>query len=247
MFYAYVHAKPNPMSVADIFYVGKGKGKRARLVANRGTSNRHYKHTVAAIGAENVAVGIIECSSEAIAFELERGLIKCLRRSGVRLTNLTDGGEGSSGYVPRPETRQKIGEAARMLWDNDIRKLAASSRMREAWADADKAAAMLKGRSEGISKSWMDEGIRTRRMARLSEATKQAMQREDVRANFEAAIADPERGARISAALRRTLADPVVKAKRSAAMKAAQSDPIVNAKRSASLKAAWAKRKAAKS
>lgn len=90
-FYAYVHARPD----GRIFYVGKGHGARSKNLVGR---NMYHRNVVDKHGAENILVGEITCSSEEIAFELERGLIKCLKRAGVKLTNMTDGGEGTSGY-----------------------------------------------------------------------------------------------------------------------------------------------------
>ena len=119
---SYVHAKPDTTDASGIFYVGKGSGKRARKIVRNESSNRHYKHTVSKHGAENILVGVIPCSSEQIAFDLERGLIKCLRRMGVKLTNLTDGGEGSSGCVASPETIKKISFGVKERWrDSDYR------------------------------------------------------------------------------------------------------------------------------
>lgn len=54
---------------------------------------------------------MLDCSSSSIAYDLERGLIKCLKRSGVELTNFTEGGEGGSN--PTPETRKRLSEAAK--------------------------------------------------------------------------------------------------------------------------------------
>ncbi len=108
MYYAYVHARPNTADAQGIFYVGKGKGRRCYHFSRR-TQNPHYTRVVKKNGAP--LVGKFDCSSEAIAFELERGLIKCLRRMGVSLTNLSDGGEGQSGYVHTAEVRKKLSAA----------------------------------------------------------------------------------------------------------------------------------------
>lgn len=94
-YYAYVHARPSTLDASGIFYVGKGSGRRAYSF-NRRAQNPYYANVVEKNGSP--LIGKLECSSEAIAFELERGLIKCLRKMGVKLTNLSDGGEGQSGY-----------------------------------------------------------------------------------------------------------------------------------------------------
>lgn len=107
-FVAYVHARPGTKDATGIFYVGKGTGKRHAQLVNR---NKYHQNVVDKYGAENILIGKIECSTEEIAFDLEKGLIKCLRRSGVKLTNMTDGGEGSAGYVPTEEAKQKTSQA----------------------------------------------------------------------------------------------------------------------------------------
>ncbi len=92
MFLAYMHARPD----GRIFYVGKGTSMRVSKIER--SHNPHHSNIVAKYGRENILVGKMECSSESIAFELEKGLIKCLRRSGVDLVNLSEGGEGQAGY-----------------------------------------------------------------------------------------------------------------------------------------------------
>ena len=101
VFYAYIHYKPD----FTPFYVGKGRLKRANSLKRR---NPYYMATVEKYGAENIIIGKFECSREENAFDLERGIIKCLKKAGVKITNFTDGGEGSSGRVYSLETREKM-------------------------------------------------------------------------------------------------------------------------------------------
>ena len=68
-YFAYVHCKPDNTP----FYVGKGTMRRAKYLGER---NNHHKATVKKYGKENIAIGVLECSSEELAFELEKGLIK---------------------------------------------------------------------------------------------------------------------------------------------------------------------------
>jgi len=105
-FLTYVHAKPEAATVADIFYVGKGSRKRMRdLASNR---NRHHKNIVKKYGATRISFGFIECSTEQNALDLERGLIKLLRASGAQLVNMTDGGEGVSGWKMPEDQKLKM-------------------------------------------------------------------------------------------------------------------------------------------
>lgn len=120
MYYAYVHCRPDN----SVFYVGKGSACRAnRLVGKR---NKYHQRVVAKHGGDNILVGMIECSSEAIAFELEKGLIKCLKNMGVNLTNMTGGGEGQSGVKQhkdwvRKRTEKNIGSRRSQLTKNKMR------------------------------------------------------------------------------------------------------------------------------
>lgn len=100
-FYAYMHTKPD----GTPFYIGKGNGRRVRNFSKR---NQHHKNIVAKYGRQNIHIGYMECSDESTAFDLEMGLIKCVRRMGIKLTNLTEGGHGVSGLVVTPEQREKI-------------------------------------------------------------------------------------------------------------------------------------------
>jgi len=84
---AYIHAKPD----GTPFYVGKGSIRRSKKLYNR---NEYHTRTVKKYGKENILIGFIECSSDDIAFELERGIIKCLKNSNINLTNMTEGGLG---------------------------------------------------------------------------------------------------------------------------------------------------------
>jgi len=95
---AYIHVRPDN----SVFYVGKGTRKRSRSMKR----NHFHDNIVSKYGKENIKIGFIECSSEDIAFELEKGMIKCFRRMNINLSNMTDGGEGCAN--PTEETRKKI-------------------------------------------------------------------------------------------------------------------------------------------
>jgi len=103
---AYIHAKPD----GTPFYVGKGD--RYRMGGMHGRNKRHT-NTVKKHGRLNILKSFIECSSEAIALDLEVGLIKTLRRNGYDLANMTDGGEGVRGYKHDPEVVARTAEKNR--------------------------------------------------------------------------------------------------------------------------------------
>lgn len=100
-FYVYLHKTKS----GRIFYIGKGRGKRAWDKSER---NRHWKIIERKNG---VIVEIIQDGlQEWAAFELESDLIALYGRKDLGLgplVNYTDGGEGSSGVVQSEETRKK--------------------------------------------------------------------------------------------------------------------------------------------
>lgn len=102
-FYTYVHRKAD---TGEVFYVGKGKGQRAYTKFNR---TKYWAHVVAKHGliVEIVANWVHE--HEALANEV--ALIAEYRTTGIRLVNLTDGGEGASGQVFTAERRKKMSAA----------------------------------------------------------------------------------------------------------------------------------------
>ena len=99
-YYVYVHKKPD----GEVFYVGKG-------CANRYLSNRHrseyWRRIVAKYGfvAEIVHGGLTEDE----AFSMEVLLIEHYGRDA--LCNLTDGGDGPSGYRHSEESRRAMSKS----------------------------------------------------------------------------------------------------------------------------------------
>ncbi|HEY8126128.1 MAG TPA: NUMOD3 domain-containing DNA-binding protein [Methylocystis sp.] len=92
--------------VSACFYVGKGRSRRAHDT-KRGR-NRHYRNVVAKLSREGFEVDVrivAEGLSEEEAFALEVQRIAHWRALGAPLTNLTDGGEGASGFVWTEEMR----------------------------------------------------------------------------------------------------------------------------------------------
>ena len=102
--FAYIHCKPDGIP----FYVGKGALRRVNYLGER---NPFHQSIVKKYGNKNILIGKLECSDDKTAFELERGLIKCIKSMEVKLVNFTDGGEG--GPNPTPETRKKLSDAAK--------------------------------------------------------------------------------------------------------------------------------------
>lgn len=100
-YYVYLHLKKTDSTV---FYVGKGTANRAWNFKHR--TNPHWQHIYAKHGCDVVIVA--RDMPEVCALSLERALIRVY---GKTLCNLTDGGEGASGYVHTEVGRKKMSEA----------------------------------------------------------------------------------------------------------------------------------------
>ncbi len=94
-FYVYLHRRATD---GRVFYVGKGKGKRAYKLSSR---NDYWQRTVAKHGF--TVEFVVRDVQEWYAMEVEREQIAYYGRD--QLCNLTDGGEGAAGLHVSPETR----------------------------------------------------------------------------------------------------------------------------------------------
>lgn len=101
-FCVYVHMKPD----LTPFYVGKGTEKRARNLYRK-WRNKWHQHTVAKYGAENIVIETHACATNEEACQREIMAIAALRAAGVKLVNLTNGGEGQLGVPLSAEARRK--------------------------------------------------------------------------------------------------------------------------------------------
>lgn len=95
-YYVYIHIR---LDTKKVFYVGKGKGRRAFGSNQR---NKHWTAIVAKAGFDVhfVATGL----TEEDAFKLEKETISYYGRAN--LVNYTDGGDGSSGAKKSPEFKE---------------------------------------------------------------------------------------------------------------------------------------------
>lgn len=107
-FYVYEHLRSD---TGAVFYVGKGTGKRC-TVRSHHHRNEFWQRTERKAGGFCVRM-VASNVDEELAFLIEQERISQLRMVGVRLCNLTDGGDGTSGWVKTKEWREKVGAAHR--------------------------------------------------------------------------------------------------------------------------------------
>lgn len=89
MFYVYEHIRPD---TNQVFYVGKGSGNRLNAKHGRNT----YWHHVVNKNNGFIAKKLLEIDDEEFAFFVEEEVIDLYKKRGIKLVNLTDGGEGAS-------------------------------------------------------------------------------------------------------------------------------------------------------
>jgi hypothetical protein len=100
MFYIYQHIRNDNNS---IFYVGKGTGYRCNQKTGR---NIYWKRVVDKCNGYSIEKVVTNLDEE-LALLVEMELIDKYKKLGYKLTNLSEGGEGSTGYKFTEEQIEK--------------------------------------------------------------------------------------------------------------------------------------------
>ena len=100
MYLVYQHRKAD---TNEIFYVGKGKKRRSTQLYGR---NQYWYRTVNKHGF--YAEILVKDIDEEFALLIEKEAIDVYKKRGIKLVNITDGGEGSSGYKHTEEHKVKL-------------------------------------------------------------------------------------------------------------------------------------------
>ena len=112
IYYVYQHINLNPeFGETGCRYIGKGKKKRA-FDLNIKRRNTHWHRIFTPDNPPEVRL-LVDNLTEEEAFEHEKYFIAVAKRHGVKLCNLTDGGDGTSGRVASEETKRKMSEAGK--------------------------------------------------------------------------------------------------------------------------------------
>lgn len=117
MFYVYVHIR---LDTGEIFYVGKGKGKRAW---NRTHRTTHWSRVVKKYG--RIVKILSDHEHEHEAYNEEIRVISELRSQGLPLVNISNGGGGPSGRKLTDSQKQRVSEVhkGKKLSPEHIKKL----------------------------------------------------------------------------------------------------------------------------
>jgi hypothetical protein len=204
-YYVYQHTFAN-----GAIYVGKGKGPRARVFHT--SRSKFWQATRVKHGDPEVSFVCTGCDEE-MAFLVEEEWVRVLRLRGARLVNLTDGGEGISGYryteeqlvafrarraeyMQRPEVRQKYAETTRRYMAKPETKAHMAARMQERMQDPEYRA-KLSERAKRVSNQPENLARRSEQMKALhaNPAMKEKLRAESIKywASSEARAAQSER------------------------------------------------------
>lgn len=170
-FYVYVYRDVRPGKEGQPIYVGKGTDRRAkRHLAS--THNIILDRTIKKIrnaGLEPEIEIVSRFTDEAEAFVCERSLINSIGRRDLNigpLANLTDGGEGGSGYIQTAESNRLRSEASKLIWeDPELRTRMRSSINALLQTDAYKTQKAAETKSK-----WADTKHAEMRRSRMKEA-----------------------------------------------------------------------------
>ena len=111
-YYTYAHYTAD---TNELYYIGKGKGKRAFSSLNR---NRWWQRKVNKHGGFAVEI-LAEWNTEKEALEHEKFLIDCLESTGVCLTNIHKStGKETEGRKLSLGTRKRMSSAALKRWES---------------------------------------------------------------------------------------------------------------------------------
>jgi hypothetical protein len=154
-FYTYLYIDP---SRQEPIYVGKGTGRRVEVHLKRKDMHpfTHRLSSMKKLGIEPVIKYLISGVDEELAHLVEEEAIAKYGRKDLGLgplLNLTDGGEGSSGWVVSPMTKQKIGEKARArgpLSNEHRRAIGLGGTGRTGWRHTKEACEKMSSSKQGV-------------------------------------------------------------------------------------------------
>jgi hypothetical protein len=214
--YVYAHYKPD----YNIFYIGKGHGRRAWRTSGRG---EFWDRTIRKHGGYHIVL-LHEHLTEDEAFQKEKEEIEFWgrRNDGGFLINLTDGGDGVSGYKFTKEQLANVKAAKQKLaqdpeWRAKQKAGAQKLAQDPEWRAKNKA---------GVQKRSQDPEWRAKQKAAMQKLA----QDPEWRAAMQKLAQDPEWRAKNKAAMQKLAQDPEWRAKQKAGAQKLAQDPIWLAK-----------------
>ena len=232
--YAYerkIASKHGP--AGSFYYIGKGMGNRAR---------DNHRHIPVPKDPKRI-VKIAENLTEEDAFSLEKSQIKEYGRidNGTGcLRNLTDGGEGPSGYKFTEEQCAKNSAARKKYYEDPESRAKQSAALKKYYEDPESRAKQ----SATLKKYFEDPEARAKQSATLKKYFEDPEARAKNSATQKIVRGTPESRAKNSATLKKYWENPEARAKMSATQKIVRGTPESRVKNSATMKAVWTARRA---
>ena len=233
--YAYERKIASKHGPAGSFsYIGKGMGNRAR---------DNHRHIPVPKDPKRI-VKIAENLTEEDAFSLEKSQIKEYGRidNGTGcLRNLTDGGEGPSGYKFTEEQCAKNSAARKKYYeDHPEARAKHSATLKKYYEDPE----ARNKNTATLKKYWENPESRAKQSATLKKCWENIESRAKQSAIGKKYFEDPEARAKNSAAQKKRWENPEARAKQSVTQKIVRGTPESRVKNSATMKAVWTARRA---
>ena len=132
MFYVYEHTRPD---TNQVFYVGKGSKNRAY---NKFRNNPFWKNVVNKAGGFEVKFVVANLDEE-LALLVEQERIDQLKKLGIKLTNLTDGGGGAAGLKHTDKAKKGMSENCCMKRPEVVAKISGANSLlaKDFWTTED--------------------------------------------------------------------------------------------------------------
>lgn len=250
-YYCYEHWRPDK----DVcFYVGKGKRGRAYdMKTGRNKYHRNIQGKLARLGMCVEIRLVADGLSEIDAYAQEKSRIAFWRSVGVRLTNLTDGGDGVIGLKRSEAWKKALGDRfrGRRLSDETKAKISAAGKLRKSSQET-RAKQSVSAKESWTSERRLEASRRRAGHKMPAESIAKAMETKKKnnpqiglgrkpRVRVDPEIARQNR----SAARKRLCEDPVFRKRQGDGNRGRKQSDEEIAKRAISLKAAWDRRKAA--
>lgn len=245
-----VYGLVDPRS-GELKYVGKSsigmrRPRKHQLPTGRKQACAYNGNWLRSMYADGETVPSIlvlkECTSEEEAYSEEKSIIKLFRESEFSLTNMSDGGEGMSGFVMPESARAKISKA-RMGMKFSAEHLANLSRAHMGYKPSDETRARRSAtmRERGISPENRAKMVAGMHGHKMPEAVKEALRRANVGRK-----ASPETRAKLSARLmgNKYGVGRVTSEATRALISAAGKGRVVSEQTKARQREAWVRRKA---
>lgn len=191
--------------------MGKGRGDRAYGLFRR---NAHHRNTVKKYGAKNIKIFVFPCASEREALENEVQQIAQLRQEGITLCNVTNGGEGTSGFTMSPKSKALLGSIASKQWESPLFREKVLAGHERYWTKEkrEEQALRAKGQTHSAESSRKKSDAMRTIYARPGYSEQQADRLSRIRTN-------PDLEGRRVAAMREALLQPEYRAAKSLEMK----------------------------